>query len=442
MLKPSNAKARLNYVISDIASHPEEFVINPDKDMTRNRKCGIESTIKLVLSMNGHSLNTEIYNFFNHKKEAMPTKSAVVQQRHKINDKLFPSIFNRFNESVPFKKLFKNYHLLAIDGSDVNIVTNCDDYEYRVKQARSNGCYYQMHLSAMYDLLEQRYLDAVIQPRPKLHEINAAIEMVKRNPLNNDKCIYICDRGYESFGLMSIIDSCKQYFIIRAKQPCGTSSLLKTLTLPENCEFDIPFSFELARRKKDFRTKSENIIRKALRYQANFPLIPEDSCNTYLLNVRVVCIRLKDSFEYLLTNLPASEFAICELSKLYRMRWDIESSFKALKYALCLTYFHSRLRKFNIQEVYARLIMYNFASLINLYRNWKLDNELKRRHRKYKLKTSFADSIPAIKDYFNNRISTSALTTLLSSYVTEIIPGRAFPRNVRSCTVVTLNNRA
>ena len=44
MLKPSNAKARLNYVISDIASHPEEFVINPEKDMTRNRKCGIEST--------------------------------------------------------------------------------------------------------------------------------------------------------------------------------------------------------------------------------------------------------------------------------------------------------------------------------------------------------------------------------------------------------------
>ena len=46
------------------------------------------------------------------------------------------------------------------------------------------------------------------------------------------------------------------------------------------------------------------------------------------------------------------------------MRWGIETSFRDLKYTVGLLHFHAKKAEFISQEVFARLIMYNFAELI------------------------------------------------------------------------------
>lgn len=53
-----------------------------------------------------------------------------------------------------------------------------------------------------------------------------------------------------------------------------------------------------------------------------------------------------------------------ELKTLYAKRWGIETSFGELKYAAGLVNFHAKKQEYIIQEIYARLTMYNFAEVI------------------------------------------------------------------------------
>ncbi|MFC0393410.1 transposase [Paenibacillus mendelii] len=62
-----------------------------------------------------------------------------------------------------------------------------------------------------------------------------------------------------------------------------------------------------------------------------------------------------------MTNLSAAEFLPDEIKSIYNMRWGIETSFRALKYTVGLTSFHAKRRESITQEIFARMIMYNFA---------------------------------------------------------------------------------
>mgnify|MGYP000615202485 FL=1 len=49
------------------------------------------------------------------------------------------------------------------------------------------------------------------------------------------------------------------------------------------------------------------------------------------------------------------------------MRWGIETSFRELKYAIGLCCFHSKKVEYIMQEIYARLILYNYCELITMH---------------------------------------------------------------------------
>ena len=46
------------------------------------------------------------------------------------------------------------------------------------------------------------------------------------------------------------------------------------------------------------------------------------------------------------------------------MRWGIETSFRDIKYAAGMVFFHSRKNELILQEIYAKLILYNFSEAI------------------------------------------------------------------------------
>ena len=64
------------------------------------------------------------------------------------------------------------------------------------------------------------------------------------------------------------------------------------------------------------------------------------------------------------TNLDKKDFPSELLKQLYAKRWGIETSFRDLKYTIGLLHFHSKKVEHILQEIYARLIMYNFSELI------------------------------------------------------------------------------
>ena len=120
------------------------------------------------------------------------------------------------------------------------------------------------------------------------------------------------------------------------------------------------------------------------------------------------------------------------------MRWSIETSFRHLKYALALVYFHSVKRSFIIQEVYARMIIYNFTSLLTKCVPQK-PKEAK--ERKWNYKISFEDAVHIAKAYLQHKLSNKKLIVLLLRHMSQIRPNQHMPRKVRSQSVKSLNNR-
>lgn len=98
------------------------------------------------------------------------------------------------------------------------------------------------------------------------------------------------------------------------------------------------------------------------------PISIDDKKSVYTMKIRCTCIQLENgNYEYLISNLALKKFSALDLRELYWKRWSIETSFRRLKYALSLVYLHSVNRELIIQEVYAKFIMYNFASLLHAF---------------------------------------------------------------------------
>ena len=83
------------------------------------------------------------------------------------------------------------------------------------------------------------------------------------------------------------------------------------------------------------------------------------------MSFRVVRFEISDgTYESIVTNLDKDEFTITEIKELYHRRWEIETSYRDLKYDLDLNTLHSKKRNLIEQEIYARLILYNFCRRI------------------------------------------------------------------------------
>lgn len=439
MLQPSAVKKSLLDIIKNMSEHSSDFVLNPGMDMTRKRKCGFEDVLLQILSFENHSLNKELFNFFGEKTKNLPTKSAFVQQRNKLNDKVFPYVFQNFNRAFAFQKRFKGMHLIACDGSDVNLPKCSADKEYFVKYAKSDGGYYQLHLNATYDLLEKRYCDAIIQPKPIANEARALCTMTDRCPFD-DRTLYICDRAYPTFNLIAHFCENNRFFLCRIKDPNGPGSPYKHNHLPLNQEYDFDLRFGLTRSHENRYRKHPEAF-KCLHPKRPFDYIEEnDKTSVYYISYRIVCVRLENgNLEYLATNLPRDEFTSDDLTYIYNLRWGIETSFRSLKYALGLVHFHSVKRSFIIQEVFAKLILYNLTSLIVKYAESVRKNKISNN---FEYKVSFDDAVYIVQLYLRRKFSNKLIKALLLRHMSQIKPGEHKPRNVRSQTAIPLNNRA
>lgn len=437
-LKPSTIKQRFFDVLEDTAVNISGFVRSPGKDMTRNRDCTFIDTVLLTCSFSAKRLNTELFDFFSAKKSRIPSKSSLTQQRNKLNDKLFPHIFNSFNEKVPFTRTYKGLHLIAIDGSDLNLPTCSNDHVYAIKQARSDGFYYQMHLNAAFDLLEKRYCGMEIQPRPRMDEGKAFRSLVASYG-NPGSALFIADRGYISYNNVAFLLENRHSFLIRAKTPDSPASFLRHVISEESPD-DLDVCLNLTRcRKKEY-------IKRPEKYKLIFPgreflYIPHgDTESIYEMKFRVVRFFAGDnSAEYIVTNLPKDNFPAGEIKKLYEMRWGIETSFRSLKYALSLTFLHSVKRELIIQEVYAKLIAYNFSSLLHAYAEEKKHCKT-RKGLLYKV--SFENVVPIALRFLIVKMSNDKIKALMTRHLTEIRENVHNPRKVRSQTVNPLGNRA
>ena len=206
---PKYIRKILKKTISEISSNPQVFSKNPEKDFRRTRKLPFEKVVNSILSMSCKDLKCELMDFFEFDKN-LPTVSAFVQQRAKISSVAFEMLFKNFTSSIMKQKFYKGYRLLAVDGSDLHTPTNKKETNSFYSGTNGQKPYNLIHLNALYDIMNNLYVDAIVQPSHNANEHKAFVSMVDRD-ISTHPTIYIADRGYESYNNLAHIQEKGQY---------------------------------------------------------------------------------------------------------------------------------------------------------------------------------------------------------------------------------------
>lgn len=280
----------------------------------------------------------------------------------------------------------------------------------------------------MYDLEHHIYTDAVIQGRLNWNEHSALQEMVDRSDIS--KALVVADRGYESYNNMAHIQEKGWYFLIRIKD--GKNGIKQGLDLPDSDEFDEKINLQLTRKQ----TKETRELFKRKNYYkfvpstTSFEYLPlkskkNDPAVFYELNFRIVRFEVTDElYETVLTNLDKDVYPPEKLRELYASRWGIETSFRDLKYTVGMLDFHSKKVMCIHQEIYAHLIMYNFAEMITSH------IVIEKKQRKYTYKANFSIAAHMCRLFYRGKATSPNLETIIARHIIPVRNDRHRKRNL------------
>lgn len=392
-------KDSLEIIIDYMDKNKEIFVKNPETDFVRNRKVEFKDMLKIILAMKGDSLDKEIYDYFRGDDERIFKGNNFVQQREKIKDNTFEFLFDMFNIATVGKKTYKNYRLFAVDGSEIDF--SSDNKETENLEENESDLF---NLNVTYDLLNKTYTKAILQAKGEINERRALIDMLKSEE-HTEKTLYICDRGYPSWNVFTHFKYTENAdFLIR--YPNERSRL--TADLPETT-FDIMQNIIISPNIKNCSVK--RYFRNDY-YAYISPNTVWDFGNYEKLKVRIIRFELNPGeYETLITSLPKKEFSLEEVLKLYKMRWGVEVSFKDLKSQMGLTQLASKRKDFVKQDVFARLVMYNFSR--------KIINEVEEKlgaRKNLIYRTNFNMGFHICREYFLDRVVDDKIYNLLAKY--------------------------
>lgn len=412
----------LTKLISEISENPSLFIKKPKTDFTRNRKINFKKFIGITMNSGGGTMSKELLDYFDFDVNT-PSVSAYTQQRSKVLPEAFEFLFNSFTqENMSSTNNYNGYRLIACDGSNLTIATNPNDAQTAYKSNQFGTITNHLHLNAFYDVLNRIYLDAVLQTASEYQEYRACINMMERSSLN--KAILIADRGYENYNVMAHAINKGWKFVIRIKDK-NSNGIASGLNLPKTDIFDIDVSMTFTRQQTKM-TKMAGY--KFMPTNQTFDYLPLKSKDTYTMSFRITRFSIADdSYEMLVTNLDRSEFSTNDLKEIYHLRWGIETSFRELKYSIGLTSFHARKVEYIKQEVFARLLLYNYCELITTHVVQQMQTKDKTKQ------VNFTIAIYICREYLRQKrnLSPPDVIKLIEKHILPVRPGRKDPRKVK-----------
>ena len=394
-----------NRSIKMVCSNIACYCNDPVSDFTRKRKLPAETLIHFIVQMQSKSLNSELCEYFT-DLDSLPTASALCQQRDKLDISAFQRIMHLFVNAFDDYKTWKGYHVLACDGSDVNIAYDEKDVDTK-KQNGNNKPFSQLHINGLYDCINHVFWDTSIDT---------------------------ADRGYEKYNLMACCIENNQKFLIRTKDINVYSSILSNLNLPDE-EFDLNVTKILTRTQTN-ETKANKQKYTFISNKSEFNYF--GTKEFYKMSLRVVRFKITDdTYECLVTNLTRDEFDLTELKKMYHMRWDIETAFKVLKYIIGMISFHSKKRNFIQQEIYSAILLHCLTNIIAD----RIQIEQSDR-RKHKYKVNISTAVTNMRLWLRKLIGTAELMKRIKKYLAPVRPDRKYQRNMKPKSVVPFNTKA
>lgn len=434
MTFPEIVKNTLWDIIDEMSRSLSSFVKNPDKDFLRRRKLDFQTVMRLIISMESGSLNHELLKFFDYEP-SVPTSSAFYQQRSKLSVSAFRHLLKEFNLKFPLDKFREKYYLIACDGSEFNIARNPNDPNtFHGPNGKSASGFNMVHTISLYELCSKRYLDLEVQPGRLKNEFQAICSLMDRYAYGGSP-IFIADRGFSSYNVFAHAIENKVDFLIRAKD-LNVQRFLGISSLPN--EIDTSVELILTRtqsKKKRKHPEKEPQYRYICKNIAFDYLDPADISDEYPLKLRIVRFEVADGiFENIITSLPKEDFTSDDIKYCYKLRWGIETSFRDLKHTIGATNFHSKKTEFVTLELWSRLILYNFCSIIILH------VPVKHMDRKHEYQVNFSLAMKICFDFLRG-VAPPDIESLISKYILPIRPERNYARQHRVQKPVSFSYR-
>lgn len=419
-MKPKLVKKLLKSEIKKVADNPFDYCHNPGIDFTRKRKLSLENLLTGIIGMESGSLTNELLDLFDTAADT-PTASAFIQQRNKLKPEAFETIFKGFSKkTIDYFK--EDMSIFAVDGSKIHIATDKMDADSYFPGVNGQKPYNLLHLNGLFDLRHCLYSDAIIQKARCANEHKAFVDMVDRS--NISKALVIADRGYESYNNLAHIQEKGWFHLIRIKD--GKHGIKKGLTLPPEKTFDVDVSLKLTRKQTN---EAKELLKDKNHYKhvptkATFDYLPvknkkSDPIHFYGLSFRMVRFPIsEDTYETVITNLDRDTYPPAKLKELYASRWGIETSFRDLKYTIGMLNFHSKKVMCIQQEIYAHLIMYNFAEMITSH------VVIEKKQRKHTYKANFSVAAHMCRLFYHGKTTSPNLETIIARNLIPIRPDR------------------
>ena len=204
----------------------------------------------------------------------------------------------------------------------------------------------------------------------------------------------------------------------------NSNGILSAYDLPDS-QFDTHIKTTLTRRHTKETLGDPNTY-TILQQTTDLDFLDEN-CTYYDIEFRIVRILLDNgTYICIATNLSEEDFPLEEIKKLYRMRWSEETSFRELKYTIGLVNWHSSKYDGILQELNARMILYNFCEFVTAQAVVRT-----RDNTKHIYKINFATAVNICRAYLKHSSDEIETMLLIQKHLTPVRSNRKYPIRLR-----------
>ena len=410
----------LNSVVED----PEIRSLFSSKptDFTRARKLPLKKLAGMLINLPKRSLSIELEQFFETLDEShfCCTKAAFSLQRTKLrpiffkvwNDFLIKSFYIFYDDNV---KRWEGFRVLAVDGSNVSVMNVPEVVKHFGSADNQYGGVPMARVMEIHDVLNNMTIWGDIFPR-KISENAIIAAHIHHLPPDS---ITLFDRGFPSYHLIYLLanEETPRHFVMRVK--VTFSNMVKDF---------------VASRKKNLITTIYPSLDSIVELRMHHYIVTKETG----IKIRMVKVELPDGeIEVLLTNLFDKKiFTLKKMSKLYFMRWKIETTYNKQKNQMQMEIFSGH-RVVCIEQDYAAgLFVANLQSIIEKQCEQVVKVMATSRRREYKINQniSWAHLKNRILKLFiqsNNSFTIFVeLQHLFVKNIEPVRPGRHVPRTL------------
>lgn len=427
---PEMIKNFLSDSISHLLEHKDIHLNNPDKDFSRTQKISFHDTMLFPIIASSESTPVEMLDYF--PEVSLPSQSAMIYRRNQVKVSAFQALFKDFTSRVSGNLTFHGMRLIACDGTRLGTPFDPDDPDSHVQCIENRRGFNQYHLNTFYDVLNDVFINAVLQKYSSMDEKLAFCEMLKELP-KDIPSIITADRGYSSYNILDHSMRSGHGFVFRIQSAMAKNLFCDREEELNHNAFDLEDDIHIGR----IRTKQTKTLRNYhfLSNTKHYDHIPKGCKDIDCYHLRLIKFELSSGIsEYLVTNLPGTQFSLEDIKEIYRLRWQIETSYRYLKYPAGMVHCHSLKQDFIYQEVYAKLICYNFCSAVKRSVSVKESKE-----KKYKYVIEISYMIKVCIRYLQNKVED--VENLIKKRMVPVRDNRKFPRNLRRQHADTLQYR-